>query len=156
MRTFQTDHLVHHSAERMFALVADVERYPEFVPLCGGIRVRDRRKVDVGEEIIADMTAQYRTFRETFTSRATLNERDGEILVEYVDGPFRHLENRWRFTPVNADSCNIHFYISYEFRNRALQMLAGAVFDRAFRKFVFAFEQRADRIYGVPGIAAAD
>lgn len=132
----------------MFALVADVERYPEFVPLCEGLKVRSRKPDGDAEVIIATMAVGYKMFRESFTSRVTLKPTQNEILVSYLDGPFRHLENRWVFTPLGANSCEIHFYLAYEFRSRTLQALMGAVFDRAFRKFAEAFEARADEIYG--------
>ena len=149
MREFRTTRRVFHSAARMFQLVADVERYPEFLPLCTRLAVTDRRAGEDGSEIVlADMTAAYNAIEESFTSRVTLLPAKNEILVEYVDGPFRHLENRWTFRPLDDGACLIEFFIAYEFRSLALQVLAGAVFDRAFRKFVSAFEERADSLRG--------
>ncbi|MHC5653595.1 type II toxin-antitoxin system RatA family toxin [Stappia sp.] len=149
MPSFQTVHKVAHSAQDMFALVADVEKYPEFVPLCEGLSVRGRRDNEDGTSLlVADMTVAYKLFRETFTSRVTLFPQKGEILVEYLDGPFRHLENRWTFVPVTDDSSEIGFFITYEFKSRTLSALMSAMFDRAFRKFSDAFEARADRVYG--------
>ena len=134
----------------MFALVADVERYPEFVPLCRSLHVRSRSKNADGKEVlIADMTVAYKVFRETFTSRVTLNPEALSILVEYLDGPFKHLENRWHFLPLDDDASEVDFFLSYEFKSRTLQRLMGAVFDSAFSRFVNAFEARADEIYGV-------
>lgn len=132
----------------MFALVADVESYPEFVPLCESLVVRQRIQDADGEIIVATMTIAYKVIRESFTSRVRLRREANEIIVNYVDGPFRHLENRWSFVPLDAESCEVRFYLAYEFRSRALQLLMGAVFDRAFRTFADAFEARADRIYG--------
>ncbi|WP_349360574.1 type II toxin-antitoxin system RatA family toxin [Stappia sp.] len=150
MPSFQTTHKVGHSAEDMFALVADVEKYPEFVPLCEALHVRGRRDLDGGRSLlVADMTVSYKLFRETFTSRVTLDPARNEILVEYLDGPFRHLENRWTFTPVDEGTSEVGFFIAYEFKSRALSALMSAMFDRAFRKFSDAFEARADRVYGV-------
>jgi len=150
MPSFQTTHKVGHSAEDMFALVADVEKYPEFVPLCEALHVRGRRDLDEGRSLlIADMTVAYKLFRETFTSRVTLDPAQNQILVEYLDGPFRHLENRWTFTPIDEGASEVGFFISYEFKSRALSTLMSAMFDRAFRKFSDAFEARADRVYGV-------
>jgi coenzyme Q-binding protein COQ10 len=156
MRTFATRRKVPHSAERMFELVADVEKYPQFVPLCESLRVRSRSAAEDGREVlVADMTAAYKVFRETFTSRVTLDRRRLCILVEYLDGPFRHLENRWRFVPVDGGGCEIDFHLEYEFRRRSLQLLMGAMFDAAFSRFAEAFERRADAIYGRPQAVAA-
>lgn len=151
MRTYSTRRKVAHSAEDMYALVADVERYPEFVPLCQGLKVRSRTQKDGREVLVADMTASYKMFRETFTSRVTLDHDGHEILVEYLDGPFRHLENRWRFKPLSETSSEIDFHLEYEFRRRSLQLLMGAMFDSAFSRFAEAFERRADVIYGRRG-----
>lgn len=148
MPSFKTSREVNHVAENMFALVADVERYPEFVPLCDDLRIRTRTGEVDGEIIVADMTVAYKMFRESFTSRVQLKPSRNEILVHYLDGPFRHLENRWRFTPLATEKCRVDFFLSYDFRSRALQMLMGAVFDRAFRKFADAFETRANQVYG--------
>jgi len=148
MQTFQTTRRVAHSADEMFALVARVEDYPQFVPLCAGLSVRTREEEGGHEILIADMTVAYKLIRETFTSRVSLDARDREILVEYLDGPFRHLENRWRFIDQGPAQSEIDFYIAYEFRSRALQLLMGGLFDKAFRKFTHSFEARADRIYG--------
>jgi coenzyme Q-binding protein COQ10 len=159
MPSFRTTRRVRHSAADMFALVADVERYPEFLPLCQDLRVRRRVSDAQGREVIvADMEVGYRAIRETFTSRVTLDRQSLGILVEYVDGPFRHLENRWTFrdedAPNGAARCAVEFYIDYEFASRTLGLLMGSMFDTAFRKFSEAFEQRADRVYGAPRGAA--
>lgn len=149
MPTFETVRHVNHSPERMFELVADVERYPEFVPLCERLVVRQRRVDESGRDVlIADLTAGYGPVRETFTSMVTLDRVALAIKVEYVDGPFRFLDNRWGFTPRVDGGADIHFWISYEFRSRMLGALMGSMFDRAFRKFSEAFEQRADVVYG--------
>ncbi|MCV6547262.1 MAG: type II toxin-antitoxin system RatA family toxin [Cohaesibacter sp.] len=156
MPKFETSHLVTHSPERMYALVADIERYPEFVPLCQALHIRGRKAICDEEIVVADMTVAYKMIRETFTSKVTLRPKGHEILVEYLDGPFKHLENRWTFNnpdegeaSVGVDMCRVTFYIDYEFRNRMLAGLMGAVFDKAFHKFSTAFEQRADAVYGV-------
>lgn len=131
----------------MFDLVADVERYPEFVPLCQRLAVQ--RSAEAGEGtrvLVADMTVAYGPIHETFKSQVTLNRPELAILVEYLDGPFRQLENRWRFKP-DGEGSEIDFFISYEFRSRALGLLMGAVFDATFRRMVEAFEKRADQIY---------
>lgn len=132
----------------MFNLVADVERYPEFVPMCESLRVRKRSGEPEGVEIIiADMTVAYKVIRETFSSRVTLDRPRLTILVEYLDGPFSHLENRWRFRPESDAVSEVDFFIAYEFRSRMLGMVMGALFDSAFRRFAEAFERRADKIY---------
>lgn len=149
MPTFRTKRRVRHSAEEMFDLVADVERYPEFVPLCRDLRVRTRTQQPDGSEIvIADMTVAYKLVRESFRSRVTLDRKNLIILVEYLQGPFSHLENRWGFTPVGPQECDVEFFIDYEFRSRTLGILMGAMFDAAFRRFAAAFEARADQVYG--------
>jgi coenzyme Q-binding protein COQ10 len=149
MPQFSTKRHVHHSASDMFDLVADVERYPDFVPLCGSLRVRKRSSDTEGRDvIIADMTVAYKLIYETFISRVTLDRSNLEILVEYLEGPFRRMNNRWRFHPAGGSACDVEFFISYEFRSRTLGLLMGAMFDAAFRRFSAAFERRADQIYG--------
>ncbi len=133
----------------MFDLVADVERYPQFVPLCQSLRVRKRGSEGEGKEVIvADMTIAYKFIRETFTSRVTLERAKLEILVEYLEGPFQQMNNRWSFRPVSDGVCDIEFFIAYEFRSRTLGMLMGTMFETAFRRFCVAFERRADEVYG--------
>jgi coenzyme Q-binding protein COQ10 len=149
MPQFSTTRRVQHSASDMFDLVADVERYPEFVPLCKSLAVRKRTQESGGREVIvADMTVAYKLIRETFTSRVTLDRDRLAILVEYLEGPFRRMNNRWSFRPVNGASCDVEFFLTYEFRSRALGLLMGGVFDAAFRRFAAAFERRADQVYG--------
>jgi coenzyme Q-binding protein COQ10 len=139
---------VRHSAAEMFELVADVERYPEFVPLCRSLKVRQRMSEPNGVEVlVADMTAAYKLISERFTSRVTLDRPNLQILVEYLDGPFSRLENRWTFRAAGEGSCDVEFFISYEFKSRMLALLMGSMFDLAFRRFAAAFEERADRVY---------
>jgi coenzyme Q-binding protein COQ10 len=148
MPQFSTTRPVRHSAAEMFDLVADVERYPEFVPLCRGLKVRKRIPEPEGVEVlVADMTVAYKLVRESFASRVTLDRPNLQILVEYLEGPFSQLENRWTFHPTGERTCEVEFFISYEFRSRALGLLMGAMFDAAFRRFAAAFERRADVIY---------
>jgi coenzyme Q-binding protein COQ10 len=148
MPQFSTKRRVRHAASEMFDLVADVERYPEFVPLCRSLKVRERRSGPDGVEVlVADMTAAYKLISETFTSRVTLDRANLCILVEYLDGPFSRLENRWTFRPTGEGSCDVEFFISYEFKSRMLAVLMGSMFDLAFRRFAAAFEQRADLVY---------
>ena len=149
MPQFSTKRRVGHSAADMFDLVADVERYPEFVPLCQSLKIRQRTpKPDGTELVVADMTVSFKLMRETFTSRITLDRPNLKILVEYLKGPFSNLENRWTFEPKGDDACDVGFFIAYEFRSRMLAMLMGTMFDAAFQRFAAAFEKRADQIYG--------
>src|SRR5262249_8891496 len=124
------------------------ERYPEFVPLCGALKVRRRIPEPEGIEIlVADMTVAYKLVRESFVSRVTLDRPNLQILVEYLEGPFSNLENRLTFHPIGERSCDVEFFISYEFRSRMLGLLMGSMFDVAFRRLTAAFERRADAIY---------
>ena len=133
----------------MFDLVADVERYPEFVPLCQSLRVRQRTpKPDGTELIVADMTVSFKLVKETFTSQVTLDRAKLKILVEYLRGPFSSLENRWTFEPKGDEASDVGFFINYEFKSRMLAMLMGSMFDTAFSRFAAAFEKRADQVYG--------
>ena len=153
MPRYRTIRRVHHSAADMFALVADCEAYPQFLPLCTALRVRRRETRDDGVEVmLAEMEVGYKAIRERFTTRVALDRGQNEILVEYVDGPFRHLRKRWRFRDIGDQTetkrSEVEFFIDYEFRSRTLGALMGAVFDDAFRKFADAFEKRADKVYG--------
>ena len=133
----------------MFDLVADVERYPEFVPLCRSLKVRNHIPEPEGVEVlVADMTVAYKFVRETFTSRVTLDRPNLQVFVEYLEGPFSKLENRWSFHATGPRSCEVEFFIDYAFRSRTLGVLMGGMFDVAFRRFALAFETRADRVYG--------
>jgi coenzyme Q-binding protein COQ10 len=149
MPQFSTTRRVAHSAADMFDLVADIEHYPDFVPLCRSLSVRKRTSAGEGKEVIvADMTVAYKIVRETFTSRVTLDRQKLEILVEYLEGPFQKMNNRWSFRPAGEGACEVEFFIIYEFRSRTLGMLMGSVFEAAFRRFASAFERRADVVYG--------
>jgi coenzyme Q-binding protein COQ10 len=149
MPKFSSKRLIHHSAPQMFDLVADVERYPEFVPLCQSLKIRQRTaKPDGTEIVVADMTVSFKLVREAFTSRVTLDRPNLKILVEYLQGPFSNLENRWSFQPRSDTDCDVGFYLAYEFKSRMLAMLMGTMFDTAFQRFAAAFEKRADAIYG--------
>jgi len=148
----------------MFDLVADVERYPEFVPLCHALKIRQRtQRADGTEVVVADMTVSFKLVRESFTSQVTLDRPNLKILVEYLRGPFKNLENRWTFEPKGQDRaegkgddvCDVGFYLSYEFKSRMLAALMGAMFDAAFARFSAAFEKRADAIYGKKPVVPA-
>ncbi len=149
MPEFSTRRGVSHSAAEMFDLVADIERYPEFVPLCRDLKVRSRTSGSENVEIVvADMTVAYKMFHETFTSRVTLDRPNLQIMVEYLRGPFSRMQNRWAFHPRGAQACEVEFFITYEFKSRTLALLMGAMFDAAFRRFSSSFERRADEVYG--------
>ena len=133
----------------MFDLVADVEHYPEFVPLCQSLQVRRRTVEAAGAEVlVADMRVGYLAIRECFTSRVTLDRAKMKIHVEYIDGPFSRLENVWTFKDEEVGTSRVEFFIDYEFRSRMLGAMMGSMFDAAFRKFAGAFERRADKVYG--------
>src|SRR3954454_459379 len=154
MPRFSSKRRVRHTADQMFDLVADVERYPEFVPLCHSLKIRQRTaKPDGTEIVIADMTVSFKLVRESFTTRVTLDRANLKILVEYLKGPFSNLENRWSFEPKPEDRCEVGFYLRYEFKSRMLAILMGTMFDTAFQRFAAAFEKRADAIYGRSSMA---
>jgi coenzyme Q-binding protein COQ10 len=148
MPQFSSRRRVRHAASDMFDLVADVEKYPQFVPLCSALRVKSRAQKDNTAVIVVEMTVAYKLIQQTFTSRVTLDKPALKILVEYLDGPFSRLQNRWTFAPTSEGTCEVEFFIDYEFKSRTLAMLMGAMFDTAFRKFAGAFEKRADVVYG--------
>jgi coenzyme Q-binding protein COQ10 len=145
--TYETTRRVPFTAEQMFVVVADVERYPEFVPLCEELRVTARDAGDAQTTLTAVMAVGYGAIRERFTSRVTLRPEQREIDVVKIDGPFARLHNRWRFTDVPG-GCDVYFHIDYAFSSRMLSVLMGAVFDKAVRKYTEAFEARARLIYG--------
>lgn len=138
-----------YTAEQMFDLVADVESYPKFLPWVKGARIRKRD----GDTIIADLMVGFKMIREHYTSRVVL-DRPGRIDVTYQEGPFRHLENHWRFTDVE-EGCRIDFDLDFEFRSRVLQKIIGGLFHEAVRKMVGAFETRAKKVYAPPAEGAA-
>lgn len=149
MPRFETTRPVRHAPQVMFDLVADIERYPEFVPMCESLVIR-RRSTDPAtgaETLLADMAIGYKMIREVFTTKVVLDRATSRILVSYIDGPFRHLENRWSFLPTEGgEGCKVVFFIDYEFKSRTFQLLAGAVFEKVFRKMAEAFEARADQL----------
>jgi coenzyme Q-binding protein COQ10 len=151
MPQFSTKRRVRHTAVNMFDLVADVEKYPRFVPMCSDMRLRSSTEKGEGVTVlVATMTVSYKLIHQSYTSRATLDRPNLTILVEYLDGPFRHMRNRWAFHPTGDDSCEVEFFIDYEFRSRTLSMLMGAMFDTVFHRMAAAFEKRADEVYGRP------
>lgn len=147
MPSFATKRRVPYTPEQMFALIADVERYPEFLPLCEDLKLRSRDERDERTVLVATMVAGYKAIRESFTTRVTLLPREHKVLVEYLDGPFRYLQNRWLFRPLPNGGCEVDFFIEYELKSMMLGVLVGALFDKAFRRFAEAFEDRARQVY---------
>ncbi len=138
-----------YSAAEMYALVADVAAYPEFLPWCSGARIRARKAQPDGSEIVeADLVISFKVFRERFGSRVTLRPDGHRIDVAYLEGPFRYLNNHWRFEPVGEATCEVDFFVDFEFRSKPLQLIIGVVFHQAMRRIVRAFEERAGQLYG--------
>lgn len=160
MPSFRTTRRVPFTPQQMLELVADVERYPEFLPLCEALTVRRREREGEVEILVADMTAGYKGIRETFTSHVRIDGAHLEVTTAGVPGqmgPFSRLENRWQLRPAHGGaSCDVDFSIAYDLKSMMLQMLVGALFDRAFRKYTEAFEARARVIYGVGPTAARE
>ena len=149
MPTHAERRLIAYSPEQLFDLVADVDRYPEFLPWCVGAKVRSRSAT----ELTADLTIGFGPFRERFTSRVEL-QRPRFAHVRYEHGPFRYLNNRWTFSP-DPKGCQVDFFVEFEFRSRLLQAAIGAVFNEAVRLMVRAFLRRAREVYGPPKVSAA-
>ena len=142
-----------YSADQMYALVADIERYPEFLPWNTAARIRSRRPgPDGGELVEADLVISFKVFRERFGSRVTLWPADRRIDTEYLDGPFKYLKSGWSFADLPTDApgggCKVEFFVDFEFRNAILAKLIGVVFDEAMSRIVRAFEERARKLYG--------
>lgn len=135
--------LLPHSAPQMYALVADVRNYPEFLPWVVALRVCS----DTPTETIADMIVGFKSLRESFSSRV-VKEPCSRITVDYLDGPMRHLHNEWRFFPTEDGGCRVDFMVDFAFRNSLFERMAGQMFERALRKMIAAFETRAATLYG--------
>lgn len=136
-----------YSADQMFDLVADVGRYPEFLPWCTAARIRSCKPCPEGEEMHADLIIGFQLFRERFGSRVLLDRNARHIQTEYLDGPFRYLKSNWHFKP-EEQGCSVAFDVDFEFKNIILQKAAGLFFFEAMQKIVRAFETRADTLYG--------
>jgi coenzyme Q-binding protein COQ10 len=141
MPTHAEKRVLPFSEEQLFDMVADVRRYPEFLPWCVGARIISR----TDQELIADLTVGFKMFRETFRSQVLLN-RPGHVHVRYLTGPFRYLNNHWRFRPVPGGT-EVDFFVDFEFKSRLLQAVIGTVFNEAVRLMVRAFERRAAILY---------
>jgi coenzyme Q-binding protein COQ10 len=148
--------IVPHSAAAMFDLVADIRRYPEFLPWCKALRVRSEETDEQGRDVItADMVARFKGFEERFTSRVTLDRQALAVDVAYIDGPFKKLVNAWRFTPLESGGSQVDFDIDFEFRSRVLQLLAKTMLEKALLKLSGAFVERANALYGTAATCSA-
>ena len=137
------------TADQMYALVADVARYPEFLPWTAAARIRSRKPGPDGSEVMeADLVISFKVFRERFGSRVTLWPADRRIDTEDLDGPFKYLKSGWSFADLPHGSCKVDFFVDFEFRNAILAKLIGVVFDEAMSRIVRAFEERARKLYG--------
>ncbi len=134
---------VPYPAGKMFELVADIERYPEFVPWCKAARIRSRSPAGNGEVLIADLVVAIKGFRETLVSKVTLERDEGRIVVRYVDGPLKRLHSEWRFLDCGNDRSRIEYVSEFEFRYRFLTAFAGLFLDHAVSEVIAAFETRA-------------
>lgn len=137
-----------YSAQQMYDLVADVPAYPEFLPWTAAARVRSRRNEGAREIMEADLVISFKVFRERFGSRVVLDPAAKKIDTAYIDGPFRHLESTWLFHDLPNGHCRVEFTVDFEFRNRVLAGVIGAVFNEAMHRVVRAFETRANSLYG--------
>jgi len=150
MPVIQAKRRIHHNAQRMFELVADVERYPEFLPLCERHVIRSRERHGAVEILVTEMTVAYEVFHTTYRSRVTLDRPNRQITVEAAGGLLRRLRTVWTFEPLAKNRCDVGFNLSYELASTLLALLLGGVLDVAFGRFVRAFEHRADVVYGRP------
>lgn len=137
-----------HKASDIYALVADVARYPEFLPWCSAARIRSRAPIESGEVVEADLVISFKVFRERFGSRVTLYPGQNQILTDYLDGPFKHLHSVWTFEPLGDRQCRVQFSVEFEFRSAILSGVIGLVFHEAMTRVVRAFETRATKLYG--------
>jgi coenzyme Q-binding protein COQ10 len=140
-----------YAADQLYDLVADIKSYPEFLPWVSAARIRKITETGSGKVIDAELVVSFKVFREKFGSRVTLNEQTREIDVEYLDGPFKYLNNHWRFIALGEQRCAVDFFVDFEFRSRTLQALIGVVFNEAMQRIVRAFEARAAALYGPGG-----
>ncbi len=149
MPTHAEKRVMPHSAQQMYDLIADINAYPQFLPWCVGARIRKRTPQAGGAEVLdADLVISFKLFREKFGSRVTLYPDERRIDVEYLDGPFRYLNNHWQFTPLEDGTCEVDFFVDFEFKSAMLQAVIGVVFNEAMQRIVRAFEVRADQLYG--------
>ena len=148
MPTHSEDRHLPYSASQMYDLVADVERYPEFLPWCSAARVRSRESREKEEVILADLVIKFKAFSERFGSKVTLYANSKKIETEYLDGPFKFLKSSWEFIDEDNLGCRIKFFVNFEFKSRLLQKVIGIFFNEAMQRIVRAFEKRANDLYG--------
>lgn len=148
MPKFETVHRVRHSADVMYDIVADIEKYPEFLTLCEDLKIIKQGDTNPEgvETLEADMTVGYKAIREVFRSKVTLDPAQKNISTENINGPFKYMRNSWRFVSLNENSTDIHFSIEYKFKNWMMEKLLGQMFDKAFRTYSKSFEDRADSL----------
>ncbi|MEM8802111.1 MAG: type II toxin-antitoxin system RatA family toxin [Pseudomonadota bacterium] len=147
MPTHSETRLLPYSADQMYQLVADVERYPEFLPWTAAARIRSTDEVDDHIVMLADLVISFKVFRERFGSRVTLWPEDRKIDTEYLDGPFSKMISNWSFSPAE-EGCEVRFHVDFEFRNKLLQTTATLFFNEAMQRIVRAFERRAAKLHG--------
>jgi len=151
MPTHSEKRVLPYTADQIYELVADVLRYPEFLPWTAAARIRSRKDLPDGRvELMADLVISFKVFRERFTSRAILDEANRRIDTSYLDGPFKHMNSFWQINE-HPDGCAVEFYVDFEFRNAVLQKLIGVVFNQAMERVVQAFDARAAELYGSKG-----
>ncbi|MFC4270358.1 type II toxin-antitoxin system RatA family toxin [Sneathiella chungangensis] len=149
MPTHAEKRVLPYKPKEMFDLVAAIDRYNEFLPWCIGSRIKERRD----NVVLADLVIGFKLFREKFTSKVTLDEENMRIDVEYMDGPFRYLNNHWQFND-HPDGCEVDFFVDFEFRSMILQKTIGMLFNEAVTRMITAFEGRARDLYGAPAAPA--
>ncbi|WP_262695142.1 type II toxin-antitoxin system RatA family toxin [Kordiimonas aquimaris] len=142
MAKFTENKILPYTPEQVFALVADVQAYPDFLPWCIGARVYNRKP----SSFDADVIIGFKMFRETFTSRVTFLE-PSKVDVDYIKGPMKRLYNHWRFIPEGEGACQVEFAVELEFKNHVLEQMIGRVFTEACERMVDAFEERAHELY---------
>ncbi len=142
MTTHAEKRAIPFEPEQMFKLVAEVNKYPEFLPWCVAARVRSKSET----ELKADLIIGFQMFRESFTSNVKLDSENLKIEAQYADGPFKYLQNRWHFIKTD-EGCLIDFYVDFEFNNRLLQSVIESLFTEAVKRMVAAFEKRAYALY---------
>lgn len=149
MTTHHETRALPYGAQQMYDLVADVARYPEFLPWNSAARIRTRKELPDGREVMeADLIISFKVFREKFGSRVILDADGHKIDTEYLDGPFKHMKSTWAFRPRPEGGCEVEFFVDFEFRNPIFQKLIGVVFTEAMTRIVRAFEARAKQLYG--------
>ena len=147
MTTHKDRKFLPYTPDELYQMVADIERYPEFIPWCQAMRIRNRDQKEGHEVVDADMIVAFKMFRERFGSRVELIPEHHKINVSYIDGPFKYLTNQWSFEPAEGGGW-VDFYVDFEFKSRILQTTIGVVFGEAMRRIVSAFETRARTLYG--------